>query len=831
MEAGQTNNKSSCTLFNTIVSNTGDRNSSYKDGVVNYFVKFMRCGFASEGESYCYFIVGQRRNISATMSMMMESHTLPNMEDKAMEFTMNILDAQFNHEGWYYLMVTLHNSFVNDYSEVQIMEGDGGSWETKRQFVTDTTKQQANSPLSFFKKKKYLFRFPLGFFKNDKNHDVYLLVEAYSKSDESDSGQGRKVGEGKFAIYPRPNAPRMKQYAEPGDDYYNFTEVMSLLRTHSTDNMRMHCGRLRNTYTFSEIVPPTPTTSPVITPPPYTNRSQEKPTPRYTQKPPSPQPVKPPSPKYPSPKHPSPKPPTPKQLSQRKPEPRDYQRQQRTPEARKPVKPTSASSWGDTVSLDLNLPKSPPLPPAADGKRLQESPLPDTDKRTFAADKSYRHVANGGKEQIEVILHGASCIPLTPDGQVPQPFAVVKTKKSEDSGTKNGVSTHPSSRPTHSPSWEEMIRLDVDAKTAEDEVMVVSVADAHSKKGLVNYRVPVSYLKPFHQYHLELNMPAKGIPSGVKTFATVTRKLERLPRDPSCPNYLALEVLLMNAQRPIKTPLGPLIAVARIVPDYYNYKSDNLSSHPRNAGVVMQNITFPSAHPSNFSVTERSHHGHPQISLPGRPEGQPEWNHPYLFLEERDKATLFTPGAALVIEYYVASSAMSDQFWRMQSPVAFSSILMDEEMYKYLMEDRAKGGLRIDGVPMQGSEMQTVDNRRPTVGVILKLVTAEVPDTMTSVSNLDDIPRLDLYPEPDVPGYYRADSAEILRVESQTSNGPAKTKFRVRKPESPLSPPRTPKTPPHDPHAPPQGRYILHKVKKRPLSVRFLILYQLFHSL
>lgn len=48
----------------------------------------------------------------------MESHTLPNMENKAMEFTLNILDAQFNHEGWYYLVITLHNSFVKDYKEV-----------------------------------------------------------------------------------------------------------------------------------------------------------------------------------------------------------------------------------------------------------------------------------------------------------------------------------------------------------------------------------------------------------------------------------------------------------------------------------------------------------------------------------------------------------------------------------------------------------------------------------------------------------------------------------------------------------------------------------------
>jgi len=47
-----------------------------------------------------------------------------------------------------------------------------------------------------------------------------------------------------------------------------------------------------------------------------------------------------------------------------------------------------------------------------------------------------------------------------------------------------------------------------------------------------------------------------------------------------------------------------------------------------------------------------------QISLTGRPDGQPTWNHPYLFCDDRDKATMFTPGAALVLEYYIASTGM-----------------------------------------------------------------------------------------------------------------------------------------------------------------------------
>ena len=45
------------------------------------------------------------------------------------------------------------------------------------------------------------------------------------------------------------------------------------------------------------------------------------------------------------------------------------------------------------------------------------------------------------------------------------------------------------------------------------------------------------------------------------------------------------------------------------------FRSDNLQSLPRNAGVVMYNVTFPTSHPSNYIVPETDMHGHPQVSL------------------------------------------------------------------------------------------------------------------------------------------------------------------------------------------------------------------------
>ena len=42
------------------------------------------------------------------------------------------------------------------------MKGTDGSWESKRQLRTDTTRQEENVQLSYFKDKKFTFRFPKG---------------------------------------------------------------------------------------------------------------------------------------------------------------------------------------------------------------------------------------------------------------------------------------------------------------------------------------------------------------------------------------------------------------------------------------------------------------------------------------------------------------------------------------------------------------------------------------------------------------------------------------------------------------------------------------------
>ena len=91
--------------------------------------------------------------------------------------------------------------------------------------------------------------------------------------------------------------------------------------------------------------------------------------------------------------------------------------------------------------------------------------------------------------------------------------------------------THAVIQPTHSPSWEELLLIEVNEDEANNEglsyknfkqavsklvyiymntyffsctAVILLVADHPSKELLTEFTMPLSHLKPFHQYHLEL---------------------------------------------------------------------------------------------------------------------------------------------------------------------------------------------------------------------------------------------------------------------------------------------------------------------------------------
>ncbi|KAK1157967.1 coiled-coil domain-containing protein 33-like [Acipenser oxyrinchus oxyrinchus] len=230
-------------------------------------------------------------------------------------------------------------------------------------------------------------------------------------------------------------------------------------------------------------------------------------------------------------------------------------------------------------------------------------------------------------------------------------------------------------------------------------VVILNVADSRTKELLASYRLPIHYMQPFHHYHMELVQAHKRVPAGVRLYATVVRKGSAIPRQPGF-SFTGFEVLLQALEKPLLEPVGPLLSVARIVPDYESYKSTMLVRTPRAAGITVTTITFPSLHLSSFEVPQVSSQGYPQVSQAGFPQEQPGWNHSFLF-HGRDSATAFTGGAALVLEYYPVTTVMNTVCWHIRSPLGFSALSLNEDVYRKLMAESGQRGIRVEKLPVQ----------------------------------------------------------------------------------------------------------------------------------
>ena len=68
-----------------------------------------------------------------------------------------------------------------------------------------------------------------------------------------------------------------------------------------------------------------------------------------------------------------------------------------------------------------------------------------------------------------------------------------------------------------------------------------------------------------------------------KTVDTIMRVKTNVPKKMNTITmklvFAEVQVYLRAVQRPLQNPTGPLIAVARIVPDFHNYRSVPQSSH------------------------------------------------------------------------------------------------------------------------------------------------------------------------------------------------------------------------------------------------------------
>ncbi|PAA62912.1 hypothetical protein BOX15_Mlig027599g1 [Macrostomum lignano] len=273
-----------------------------------------------------------------------------------------------------------------------------------------------------------------------------------------------------------------------------------------------------------------------------------------------------------------------------------------------------------------------------------------------------------------------------------------------------------------------MINVVMDANRAPDEVIVIKIGDKDTRELIHEFRIPVGSLQPFHNYHV--NMHKFNGEQG-RFFATLIRKQSKLPSDSGIGiNYKALEACLVAVRHPLQNPAGALIAVAKVVSDYYNFVNRLLAF--RNSGLELTTAQFPNPHPTTFFVSDRwTGQGQSQVTLPGKPVVQPRWHHPFLFCDQRELATLFTVGAALVIEFYdFNNQAVNEVEWRSTKPVGYSALVLDNKAYRELTGVSGRKGLLVE-LPVQGGSLRSSTGKLPTVGLVLRLHEDASPETLS----------------------------------------------------------------------------------------------------
>ncbi|KAM4039228.1 coiled-coil domain-containing protein 33 [Anomaloglossus baeobatrachus] len=604
-----------------------------------------------------------------------------------------------------------------------------------------------------------------GLCKNDKHHDVRLCIDVLKFGSGIPRG-GKKVGQALFAIYPRPNQPRINLRAAPFEPLYNYQGVLALLRVVG-DHMAMHCGRLAYNVCFREYKPPKleEVSKPISPIPTSLKAGNSQPTtPRldtYRQSTPNtgrtphflhseatssdPHKISTPTPKthhnasenqglsnhqYSDDEGDNDEADTEERMSS--PESDSFQDQDdleyKKPSTRKMLPPVSRSLPHDAP---LRLPPPPKTPATIRNTHVKEK-APAHGDPVQGADGESKHLPLPVTEKLVVTLHSATHIPLNTAGSLPMPFIFLMSSIDEKRETGAQSISHAAQAPTTSPVWGETLTMTVNEAQAEEEELILTIADNASQDFLLDYRLPICDLEPFHPYHLCMVKPHDQAPDGCHLYVTIERRTSSIAQLNGF-TYSALQVLLVGVESSLQNPTHPLLALARIVPNYKDYRQTH--KPPGMSGVSQVKVTFPEPSPSCFRLPQRATQGHHQISFPGLPPSQPIWNSSYFF-QGRDGVTLFSEGAALVLEYYPVTADSRRVPWHLSNNCGFSVVPLDMEVYHKLISGTSNKALTITGVPIQGTELKTVLGEAPCVSLQVLLLKTEHPDFFLSPSEV-----------------------------------------------------------------------------------------------
>ncbi|XP_006866553.1 PREDICTED: coiled-coil domain-containing protein 33 [Chrysochloris asiatica] len=413
--------------------------------------------------------------------------------------------------------------------------------------------------------------------------------------------------------------------------------------------------------------------------------------------------------------------------------------------------PTGRHCGDLAYSVAFHVHRAPTLPTSncLPGVSQQEPQFPNPQEPLDISqntESGISHLSPSNKETIVVTLHGAINLPACKDGSEPWPYVTVKTTSEDSQSTNSKAVTSVTSEPTRTPIWGDTVKVEIQAEDAGREDVVFTVVDNKKKEQLLSYQIPIKYLRVFHPYHFELVKPIQSGNSGEATsktqlFATVIRKGSFIPRYIGN-NHTALEVFLRGVNEPLANNPSPMVVTARVVPNYKEFKLSQLNQDPASRGLPITLLSFPISSMMNFDVPRVNKNGCPQLTKPGGPPEQPQWNQSFLF-QSCDGATNFSGDTALVLEYYSSSLMKGSEPWTFSQPLGISVLPLKSRLYRKMLAGKGLSGLRMERLPITDTKLKTINGETPTVDLSLQLHSSERPENFLTSNNSMALPTLD----------------------------------------------------------------------------------------
>ncbi|XP_049469815.1 coiled-coil domain-containing protein 33 [Panthera uncia] len=411
--------------------------------------------------------------------------------------------------------------------------------------------------------------------------------------------------------------------------------------------------------------------------------------------------------------------------------------------------PTARHCGGLTYSVAFRehrapQPPAPNCPPGAGqpGPVSPEEPL----NTSQSVESVTSHLSPPNKETIMVTIHGATNLPTCKDGSEPWPYVVVETT-SEDVKDQNATAaTSVTTEPTIAPIWGDTVKVELQTEDAGQEDMVLKVMDNKNKEELLSYQIPIKYLSLFHPYHFELVKPtqsgkAEEATAKTQLYVTIIRKGSFFHRDIGS-NHTALEVFLRGINEPLVNNPDPMVVIARVVPNYSDFKVNQMKQDPAFVGLPITPLPFPIPSLLHLDVPRVSQNGCPQLSKPGGPPELPSWNQSFLF-QGRDGATNFSEDTALVLEFYPSTSMKGSEPWTLSKPLGISVLPLKNRLYRKMLTGKGLNGLHVERLPITDTKLKTINGEAPTVDISFQLLSSEKPENFLTPNNSKVLPILD----------------------------------------------------------------------------------------